>query len=118
MIRRIGVLLLFALLLAAEAEAKKKRRGRTRNGVQATGNFWSVLKITYLCVFLPMVLMFVFAIVRDPISKKVAKELWRRAKGRAVAFLGKSSRHGQRQGKDRKVQERETAASSLRSKTE
>jgi len=97
-VRKALVLLVCVLSLVVEADAKKKRKGSRRNGAQATGNFWSVLKITYLCVFLPMVIMFAYAIVRDPISKKVAKELWRRAKGRAVAFLGskKNRRAGAR----------------------
>ena len=109
----VFLMLLCVISFSLEAEAKRKSRGRTRNGVAATGNFWSVLKITYLCVFLPMLLMFVYAIVRDPISKKVAKELWRRGKGRAVAFLGKSSRSGKKKKNERKEQ----AVPAVRSKT-
>ena len=83
--------MLMNCFIEAEAAASKGRKNRKkRKGGDLATSFWLVIKVTYLAVFLPLLLWFVFSIVRDPLSGKVAKELWRLGKKRCISFLGRS----------------------------
>ena len=85
--------LAFVLVSVTIVDAKPRAKGRSTrkpSGGDIGASFWAVLKITYLAVFLPLLLWFVFNIVRDPMSGKIAKEIWRRCKKRCISFLGRS----------------------------
>ena len=73
----------------AKGRSPRKPRGADRGSDIAT-SFFTVIKVTYMAVFVPLLLWFVYSIVRDPMSGKVAKELWRLGKKRCISFLGRS----------------------------
>ena len=74
------------LLSAAPCEgAKRKKIGRTQ---QNPNEAYYVLKWIYICLFGPVVLYFVYLVLRDPMTPHLLHELWCRAKEKTGAFLG------------------------------
>ena len=72
------------LCLAQIAESKKKKPGGRGNRDMEALN---IIKWVLIGIFAPVALIFVYAIVRDPMTPHIFNELWCRAKETTGTFL-------------------------------
>jgi hypothetical protein len=73
------------LLGAAPCEGARRKTGKAQKNPSEA---YYVLKWIYICLFGPVILYFVYLVLRDPMTPHLLHELWCRAKEKTGAFLG------------------------------
>ena len=90
LLRRLPAVLLACLVLALSVdltEGARRKGGGKRTGKKDEA--YKVLKWIYICLFGPVILYFLYLVLRDPMTPHVLHELWCRAKEKTGAFLGR-----------------------------
>jgi hypothetical protein len=88
-------LLLQFLTLASLIEGKKRKKSRStdiRKRTKSFTEFALIIGVTLAVLVLPLLLSFVFKILKDPATPNVVKYYWSRFKENGFGYLG----HGQR----------------------
>ena len=107
------VQLLFSLLiviLCGHVDAKKKRK---RRPMESLNDFFAIISSTYLLVFAPVVIIFVYNVVKDPAFPLLVDATWKAFKARTVAYLGGTS-HEVHDSAIRRKQTKRSSSSGLR----
>ena len=75
-----AVLLLCAAMGGADAahQPRRKRRRKSVDG-QSMQTYFSALKWLYAAIIIPLFLFLLYAVLRDPVTPHILKELWYRA---------------------------------------
>ena len=87
---RLLFITMFSLCIIYEAEAaaakrgndqgKQGRKGRRRKNTAQhrarLGQFWKVIKYAYIAVIAPVLIGFIFSLVRDPAVPQVVRAIW------------------------------------------
>ena len=79
-------IMMAAVFWAAEVECRRKRKNK-RTGGSVDRSFWRTIKWTYLAVFVPVFLFFIYSVWKDPDSGKIARTTWKQIQKRSMGFL-------------------------------
>lgn len=93
----LKTLLLFLLLDSVLSITTKKSTNRRRKGdltgrgggASKLSRFLTAIKLTYVIMFLPILLIFFWSVFRDPASPQILKACWGILKKKAVGYLGR-----------------------------
>ena len=82
------------IAMAAKRKSSRRRRGQDRDEITRgqrgkMGRFMTTMKITFIIMFLPLLVVFFYSVVRDPASPQIATALWNILKKKIVGYLGK-----------------------------
>jgi hypothetical protein len=58
-----------------------------KKSIASLDEFWTFITVVYSLVFFPVLLYFVFSVLRDPAVGELAQLVWKSAKGRTLNFL-------------------------------
>jgi hypothetical protein len=92
---RLQLLLLQLLSLATLIEGKKRKKGRStniRDRTKSFSEFGLIIGVTLVVLVLPLLITFVYKILKDPATPNVIKYYWSRFKENGFGYLGSNQR--------------------------
>lgn len=60
---------------------------RKDKGINTFTEFFNIIKIVYLGIFIPVILVFIYHVVKDPAFPKLMVALWKSIQNNATAYL-------------------------------
>lgn len=85
----------FLLLSLMEAEAKRRKRKSARHQGGSKNTMQQIVWISLFFIFLviaPVVLLFVYKVVKDPATPDILRALWEKIKTSGFGYLGKTKK--------------------------
>ena len=71
------------------AKAAKKTIETIEGGANKLSRFLTAIKLTYVIMFLPILIIFFYSVFRDPATPQILRACWGILKKKAVGYLGR-----------------------------
>ena len=92
--------------LGQKSTPARRRRQKSKNGVVFPETFKTIMKYLILALFGPVLLYFVYSVVRDPVTPHLLWEMSMRCRERISGNVGESTRDVMQRNHPRNVQSR------------
>jgi hypothetical protein len=90
------------VVLGQKSTPGRRRRQKSKNGVIFPEAFKTVMKYLVVTLFGPVILYFIYSVVRDPVTPHLCWELSMRCREKLSGNVGESNRNHQRKNYQRR----------------